>query len=73
MITYHLGTESETDVCAFDSATTRSWVVCSTNIEADRPYEDRGADATRIRDLLNGEAQHAENIRRRSAAVNLSR
>lgn len=53
MITYHLGTESETDVWAFDSATLRSWIVCSTNVEADRPYDERLADARRIRDLLN--------------------
>lgn len=51
MLIYALGTD-ETDVCAFDPATGCSWVVCSTNIQADRPYEERVADAKWIVHLL---------------------
>jgi hypothetical protein len=51
-ITYHLGTD-ETDVCAYDSDKDTTWVVCSTNISADRPYEQRIADAAYIRRLLD--------------------
>lgn len=51
-VTYHLGTESLTDVYAHDKTTGKTWLVCSTNVEADRPYYERVHDAMLIRELL---------------------
>lgn len=52
-VLYVQGTNNETDVCAYETSTGRSWVVASTNVEADRPYDDRLTDAARICVLLN--------------------
>lgn len=51
-VSYHLGTESLTDVYAHDKVTSKTWLVCSTNVEADRPYYERVHDAMLIRELL---------------------
>ena len=47
----YLGTD-ETDVCALGPSG-ESVVIASTNIMADRPYEDRCADAAHIVHLVN--------------------
>jgi hypothetical protein len=51
-IIYALGTD-ETDVCAYDPERDTTWVVCSTNVCADRKYENRVRDAAHILALLS--------------------